>query len=367
MLRSHFSASGVAELCQSVAILAQTSCEHYCQFPMSSSVPTDAKVWVDSCTGKGLVLGHVVQPVYEGFTTVEYELNGISFRKHVVPQSQQVQRFIEDSSANKLYHQFLRVSATENVSSYTYEELREARMRSVISNMCATAKLSLSRDGKARTAVAIFITGCIGAGKSTFINKLDRQSPLVNFVHVNADSIRSQLVGGDQNSQMLLLHKDKPMHYKEDVNAIRLKVTDAVIQGRRNYISDSRTVPTEAITQFLHVGYQVIVVFLEIGLEGTRLAEMPDSWENKEEIARSRMHQRRQQGGSVSRIKPGWMQDDWDHMVKVAHSLQEHGIPTPVHFVTSERDEFIYRGDLMMTSMKHEDQDAVMTIGQQLP
>lgn len=160
-----------------------------------------------------------------------------------------------------------------------------------------------------------FITGTTAVGKSSFV----KQGGFLKekTVHVNADDIRSLMVGNYWvYTQIINAGKFGAQHNAaQDTNKIRIAVQNAVKEARGNFLADSYTVPAEyAIIPFAKEGYKVRVFHLEVGVEGTNYEPAPgiaspNPWQNKVQISRERIQARIDRGehgsGGASEVKEG--------------------------------------------------------------
>lgn len=291
-----------------------------------------AKVFIESETGEGFVLGKVVAAVRKGLVTIEYEWNGQRLRKCV--SHDQLTSFGEDGSIPKLYHGWLRVM--HGSKSGDFESLREIQVESVIDQY---RQLMVERT----SPKAVFITGYIACGKSSFLKKVGQWD---GFVHVNGDSLREQLTGGTENAQTVVDLRGQTNPVNQDLCKARRIISEETIKARANLLADSLTIPAEAALKCLAAGHDVTVIFVEPGGIAETIQDGGHIYEGRDAVVMERNMHRRDLGKHfVNGIIPGGVERNFQEMLGVAHDLKKHNIP--VHHVLSKEGLYTYQGTLV--------------------
>ena len=212
------------------------------------------KVWVYSRTAGGYILAVVAESEYEGLITVNYDLEEQQLRKHC-----QLQDLCKDKcTTNQLYYQILKT--LHKGATMDYDALRASRIEAAVKHWCEKAN-------RQSEPAAVFITGSVCAGKSSFIKKLSRQGSLDGFVHVNDDDILCWILDGLRNYNALrtvMYTNDKyerweDMDWSTDQGEVRKRVQVIAMKEMANFITDSITIPSSVPYAFADAGYRVHV------------------------------------------------------------------------------------------------------------
>jgi len=290
-----------------------------------------AKVFVESQTGEGCVSGKVVTPVHEGLLTIEYEWNGQRLRKSV-PQNQ-LSSFSGDDTIPKLYHEWLR--GMHGSKCGDLESLREIQVEKV---MAPYRKLMVT----CKRPKAVYITGNIASGKSTFMKRVGNWD---GFVHVNADNLREQLVGGAKNAQIILDLPALGHPVRQDMNKTRGKISEETIKAKANLVADSLTIPADAALKCVAAGYEVTVIYIEPGGTTETIEEGGQIFEGRDAVVVERNIRRSAAGDHRANIDPGAVDRNFKEMSDVAQVLKTHSLP--VHHILSKGGLFTYQGTLV--------------------
>lgn len=188
-----------------------------------------------------------------------------------------------------------------------------------------------------------FVLGGTAVGKSTFVMTVVH--PPAGTVHINADDIRSLLVGnyrvyssmtgnGRNQTSMRFAATDEAA---KDANKVRFWVQDQVFDKRCNFLADSYSVPAFVVNKFNDANpkYTVNVYFLEIGFKGTKFAGQPADFDKKVELSRDRIRYRIDHNGHASSsadlMPDGFLQE----LRRPIHAMALE-IPMPIYFAISQ-------------------------------
>lgn len=290
-----------------------------------------ASVFIESETGEGCVSGKVVTPVHEGLLTIEYEWNGKKLRKSV-PQNH-VSSFSGDDTIPKLYHEWLR--AMHGSKCGGLESLREIQVEKV---MGLYRKSMVTR----KRPKAVYITGNIASGKSTF---MERVGSWDGFVHMNADNLREQLVGGAKRAQIIIDLPAQGHPVRQDMNKTRGKISEETIKAKANLVADSLTIPADAAVKCVAAGYDVTVIYIEPGGTVETIEEGGHIYEGRDAVVVERNMHRAAAGDHRANINVGAVDRNFKEMSDVAQVLKKHNLP--VHHFLSKGGLFTYQGTLV--------------------
>ena len=118
----------------------------------------------------------------------------------------------------------------------------------------------------------VFVLGATGAGKTSFIKyRLEEELPpnhmgfVRSAVHVNADDLRSELVGGYAIYSALVNQKaDFPPQLVAGASFLRAKIQKKVLESAVDFLGDSLTVPAFVTQEFLDKNFDVRIFHIEI-------------------------------------------------------------------------------------------------------
>lgn len=208
------------------------------------------------------------------------------------PEGQEVMQLIQALDASDAYCELL---LRAGCSSRKCDLCAQRRQQDIL-DAAAQKILRLSHTQRSRQPLAVFVLGATGAGKTSFINyTLEEELPANHMgfvrsaIHVNADDLRSELVGGYAIYSALVNQKaDFPPGLVFDASFLRAEIQKKVLESAVDFLGDSLTVPAFVTQEFLDKNFDVRIFHIEI--QGS-------SDEAKAETARRGIEQRMASGG----------------------------------------------------------------------
>lgn len=161
-------------------------------------------------------------------------------------------------------------------------------------------------DSAEESPQVVFVLGGVAVGKSTFVRS--KVSLAAGTVHINADDIRSLLVGNYGTYSLMtgngedasLMRFAPTCEAAKDANTVRFYVQSVVLNRKCNFLADSLSVPAKVVNDFVDAGYNAHVYYLEIGFKGSRFEGQEADYDKKVELSRERIRNRISSGGHAS-------------------------------------------------------------------
>jgi len=195
------------------------------------------------------------------------------------------------------------------------------------------------------TPQVFFVFGGTAVGKSSFVrSKADLPS---GTVHINADDIRSLLVGNygvyasmtGNGADESLMRFDASDFGAKDTNKVRFWVQAQVLEKKCNFLADSYSAPAFAVHGFYDAGYKTNVYYLEIGFKGTKFAGEPADFEKKVELSRDRIRGRISSGGHAS-SSADLMPDGFVKDLRLKIATLALNLKVPIQFYISQDGDY---------------------------
>ena len=185
-------------------------------------------------------------------------------------EGQEVMRWVETLDAPDVYCKLLHKAAGDCADC---SECAERMKRTVLNETQDEILQIVKRQEASKTSrkpLAVFVLGAVGSGKTGFIKKRLEQELgngngfLRSAVHINADDLRSALVGGYAIYSAMVNHKGFDRNMRWDANELRSAIQNMVWDYRVDVIADSMTLPAGVAESFLQKGFDVRVFHIEI-------------------------------------------------------------------------------------------------------
>jgi len=171
-------------------------------------------------------------------------------------------QWIQNLSSEAIYCKLVQVNC-----SLSCDECSEQKKQFVLAE-AKTKILSLKSQAVPKTQpFAIFVLGGVGAGKSSLIRNLDKEvSPgfSASAFHVDADELRSKLIGGYAIYSAVSNNNRRDPKLIEASNELRKKIQNFVLEKQVNFVADSLSIPLFVPTLFQERGYDVRIFLVEI-------------------------------------------------------------------------------------------------------
>ena len=213
-------------------------------------------------------------------------------------EDQGMMEWIQNLSSLEVYCKLVQVNC-----SLSCDECSEQKKQLVLDE--AKAKiLSLKSQALPKTRpFAIFVLGGVGAGKSSLIRNLDKelsQGFSASAFHVDADELRSELIGGYAIYSAMSNNNRRDPKLIKAANELRLKIQSFALQQQVNFVADSLSIPLFVPAEFQDKGYDVRIFLVEIPGE---------TLEEKVAKAEQRVQHRVEKGGHFAIATPEQIQE----------------------------------------------------------
>ncbi|CAE7222364.1 Slc38a1, partial [Symbiodinium sp. CCMP2456] len=184
------------------------------------------------------------------------------------PEGQEVMKLIQALDSSDAYCQLLKRAGC---SPRDCAHCAQSRKQEILD--AAEQKIQrLSNMQRSRQPLAVFVLGATGAGKTSFIKyRLEEELPanhtgfVRSAIHVNADDLRSELVGGYAIYSALVNQKaDFPPGLVTDASFLRAGIQEKVLASAVDFLGDSLTVPAFVTEEFLDNHFDVRIFHIEI-------------------------------------------------------------------------------------------------------
>eukprot|EP00439_Symbiodinium_sp_Y106_P016752 s10674_g2.t1 len=254
-----------------------------------------------------------------------------------------VTEWIQQSNASEAYCKLLRHAG--KCANLDCTECAENRKQEILDKVrIQILKKNQSRD-PSQKPLAVFVLGAVASGKSTLIKESLEQhldsdrSSFRSAVHINADELRSKMVGSSELYSALVNQKVSMQGSPgfrslgsmiPDANKLRDKIQEMVLENRVDVIADSISIPVVVAKRFLEEGFQVKAFHIEV-------AEISDAARAKTAVGD--IMRRVSRGGHLAPTYPAQIQSSRAS----AHKLGTEGID--ISYLSRKGVKFLPAGD----------------------